>query len=116
VIDDPHERASAIVDAVIRMVCADASVFRALLANWKQSALMVDHDPTGELVACLREAQRDGLISAGTDPRQHAQLISAGLIGIVHQWGAGLIGDRALHGRGRYLVDVVFGSSRSDGC
>jgi AcrR family transcriptional regulator len=112
VIEDPQERARAIVDAVITMVCADAPVFRALLANWEQSARVISHDPTSELEACLAAAASRGSIIGGTDLRRRAELISAGLIGLVHQWGAGLLRDRALHTRGRDLVDFAFDAAR----
>jgi AcrR family transcriptional regulator len=112
VIEDPQERARAIVDAVISMICADASVFRALLANWEQSARVIDHDPTSEIEACLVAAAGQGSIIGGSDLRRRAELISAGLIGLVHQWGAGLLRDRALHARGRDLVDFAFDAAR----
>jgi AcrR family transcriptional regulator len=112
-IDDPQERARAVVRAVIDMVCADGPVFRALLANWSDSARMVAHDPTGELLRCLKEAARDGAISSARNLRRRADLISAGLIGIVHQWGAGLISDVEARSRGRDLVDFAFAAARA---
>jgi AcrR family transcriptional regulator len=112
-IDDPQVRARSIVDAVVGMVCADAPVFRALLANWKQSARLIDHDPTGELLACLQEAADRSGIAPTFDLRRLAELISAGVIGILHQWSAGLMSDRALRTRGRDLVDVAFAAASS---
>jgi AcrR family transcriptional regulator len=107
-IADPHDRARAIVDAVVTMVCSDAPIFRALLAHWTQSVRLADHDPTGELMACLRGASEGNSPASRYDTRRLAELISAGMIGLIHQWGAGLMTDRALHARGRDLVDVVF--------
>jgi AcrR family transcriptional regulator len=114
-IADPQARARRIVGAVIAMMCEDAPVFRALLVNWKLSAQLVDNDPTRELLACLRDAQRSGVIRRGVNLRRSAELISAGLIGIAHQWGAGLIDDAALRARGRALVDMAFAAARADG-
>jgi AcrR family transcriptional regulator len=110
---DPQVRAQRIVGAVISMMCADAPVFRALLVNWRLSAQLVDNDPTRELLVCLREAERSGAIRQGVNLRRSAELISAGLIGIAHQWGAGLIGDDALRRRGRDLVDMAFAAARA---
>lgn len=103
---DPQVRARAIIGAVITMICADAPVFRALLANWIDSARLVDHDPTGELLACLEQVATNQPTAYA--PKRLAELISAGLIGLVHQWGAGLMSDRALAARGRDVVDIAF--------
>jgi AcrR family transcriptional regulator len=106
VVEEPQERARAIVDAVLGMVCDDAPVFRALLANWKQSARVIHHDPTDALAGCLAACE-------GLDARRTAQLVSAGLIGLVHQWSAALITDAEAHQRGRALVDLAFLAGRA---
>jgi AcrR family transcriptional regulator len=110
-IDDPQQRARSIVAAVISMVCDDAPVFRALLANWKDSARLIDHDPTGELLACLREASDRNGMAPRYDMRRLAELISAGMIGLMHQWAAGLMSNRALRARGSDLVDIAFAAA-----
>lgn len=110
-IEDPQERARTIVGSVIGMVTADGEVFRAILANWSQSAQMVAHDPTRALLECFRDAASSGAIVGGRDLRRRAELVSAGLIGIVHQWGAGLISDREARSRGRDLVNFAFAAA-----
>jgi AcrR family transcriptional regulator len=105
---DPRDDARAIVDAVITMVCSDAPVFRALLSDWSHSAQVIHHDPTAQLTVCFERVAADEDRSAGLPPRRFAELVSSGLIGILHQWAAGLIGDRAARARARDLVDVIF--------
>jgi AcrR family transcriptional regulator len=109
---DPHARARAIMAEVARVVCADAAVFRALIVGWNETGQAMAHDPTSELTDCLRSAAREGLILADVDFHRLAQLLSAGLIGTVHQWAAGVISDRALRTRLRDLVDVTFAAAR----
>jgi AcrR family transcriptional regulator len=98
---DPRARGTAVVGAVIDMVCHDAPVFRHLLARWAQSALFIDHDPTVQLTACFAQA-------GDSRPRRTAELVAAGLIGILHQWAAELISDDGARERGRDLVALSF--------
>jgi AcrR family transcriptional regulator len=111
--EDPHTRARAIMAELARLVCADAPVFRALIVGWNETGQAMAHDPTGELAACLAAAARDGLIMPDLNIQRLAELMSAGLIGTVHQWAAGLISDRALSHRLQDLVDVTFAAARS---
>jgi AcrR family transcriptional regulator len=97
----PQARGTAIVRAVIDMVCADAPVFRHLLAHWAQSALFIDHDPTAALTDCFAQV-------GDPQPRRTAELVGAGLIGILHQWAAELISDDGARERGRDLVSLAF--------
>jgi AcrR family transcriptional regulator len=103
-IADPRVRGTAIVQSVIDMVCDDAPVFRHLLAHWAQSALFIDHDPTAALTDCFLQV-RD------PRPRRTAELVGAGLIGILHQWAAELISDDGARERGRDLVSLAFHGS-----
>lgn len=100
-IADPQTRGTAIVGAVIDMVCADAPVFRHLLGHWAQSALFIDHDPTVALTDCFVQA-------GAPRPRRTAELVGAGLIGILHQWAAELISDDGARERGRDLISLAF--------
>jgi AcrR family transcriptional regulator len=100
-IAEPQARGTAIVRAIIDMVCGDAPVFRYLLAHWAQSALFIDHDPTAALTDCFTQV-------GDPHPRRTAELVGAGLIGILHQWAAGLISDRGARERGRDLVSLAF--------
>lgn len=112
---DPHERARQVVDAVMQVICADAPVFRALLAGWSQTGRVLEREPTDELVACLEAATAEGSIAPGIDLRRLAELTSAGLIGTVHQWAAALITDHGLRTRARDLVDIAFAAARPPG-
>ncbi len=102
-IPDAQARGAAIVRAVIDMVCSDAAVFRHLLAHWAQSALFIDHDPTAALTDCFE-------LFGDPHPRRTAELVGAGLIGILHQWAAELISDDGARERGRDLVSMAFRS------
>lgn len=108
--EDPLQRALDIVDAVVRVLRSDAALFRVLLAGWSTGGRLLLHDPTPQLIACLRA---DPLVSEGVDVRTHGEVIAAGLIGVIHQWTAGLIGDRTLASRTRSLVRIAFAAARS---
>lgn len=110
--DDPQERARRIVDAVVRVLRADAPVFRALLAGWSHSGRVLEHDPTDALVACLQEAADAGQIRRDVNLRLHGEVIAAGLVGTIHQWTAGLLSDRAFAARARAVVDIAFAAAR----
>jgi len=100
---DAQARGAAIVRAIIDMVCGDAAVFRHLLAHWAQSALFIDHDPTAALTDCFE-------LFGDPHPRRTAELVGAGLVGILHQWAAELISDDGARQRGRDLVSLAFRS------
>jgi len=105
---DPHERARRIVDAATKALCADSDVFRVLLAGWGHGGRLLRHDPTPALIECLAEAELSGDLT----PRRYGEIISAGLIGTIQQWTAGLLSDRAFRARARDVVDVVFAAAR----
>lgn len=109
---DPQERARRIVDAVVRILCADAAVFRALLSGWSHGGSVLNRDPTDALIGCLREAADAGQIRSGVNLRRHGEVMAAGLLGTIHQWTAGLLGDRAFRTRARAVVDVAFAAAR----
>ncbi len=110
--DDPRERARKIVDAVVRVLSADAGVFRALLAGWSHSGRVLEHDPTVALIGCLEEAAAAGEIRSDVNLRRHGEVLAAGLVGTIHQWTSGLLSDRAFHTRARAVVDTVFAAAR----
>jgi AcrR family transcriptional regulator len=111
--DDPQERARRIVDAVVRVLRSDAAVFRALLSGWSNSGHVLAHDPTNALIQCLQDAADAGRIRPDVDLRRHGEVMSAGLIGTIQQWTAGLLGDRAFGTRARAVVDVVFAAAQA---
>jgi AcrR family transcriptional regulator len=113
--DDPHQRARAIVDSITRSLCADPLVFRALFSGWAQSGrALAARDPTNALVACLEDAADRGMIPPHLNHRRLGELVSSGLIGIMHQWAAGLMSDHGLRTRGRDLVDVAFAAAGAE--
>ncbi|WP_142281216.1 TetR/AcrR family transcriptional regulator [Mycobacterium palustre] len=113
-IKDPRERARKIVDEVMRIISTEAPVWRALISEWRDSGRVLEREPSKALVECLQQAAEDGAISAGVDVRRLGAMIFSGLVGIVHQWAAGLIGDRAMRRRARDLVDIAFAAGRPD--
>jgi AcrR family transcriptional regulator len=106
--DDPHARATQIVDAVVSTLCADPRVFRALLSRWSVTGRVLEHDPTDGLVACFQEAADRGILREGVSARRYGELIATGLLGTIHLWTAGLLNDRGLRDRAQEMVDVVF--------
>lgn len=109
---DPHQRALRIVDEVVRVLRSDAAVFRALLSGWAESGKLLAHDPSDELTRCLeagyRQAQERGHARADVEVRRIGEVLAAGLVGTIHQWTAGLIGDRRFRSRAHAVVDVAF--------
>jgi len=113
-VTDPQQRARKIVDEVMRIISAEAPVWRALISGWRDSGRMLEREPSKALIACLKQATEEGRIAAGVDVRRLGAMIFSGLVGIVHQWAAGLIGDRAMRRRARDLVDIAFAAGRPD--
>jgi AcrR family transcriptional regulator len=111
---DPHQRARKIVDEVVRIISAEAPVWRALISGWRDSGRVLEREPSRALVACLQQAAEEGRIADGVDVRRLGAMIFSGLVGIVHQWAAGLIGERAMRRRARDLVDIAFAAGRPD--
>ena len=111
--DDPQERARRIVDAVVRILRSDAAVFRALLSGWSKGGHVLAQDPTNALIQCLQDAADAGHIRAEVNLRRYGEVMSAGLIGTIQQWTAGLLGDRAFGTRARAVVDVVFAAAKA---
>ncbi|MVU80768.1 hypothetical protein GPX89_26385 [Nocardia sp. ET3-3] len=109
---EPQERAHRIVDAVVRILCADGRVFRALLSGWSMSGRVLDHDPTHALIGCLEDAVEAGFIGPEVNVRRYGDVIAAGLIGAIHQWLAGLLSDDAFRIRAMAVVDTVFAAAR----
>jgi AcrR family transcriptional regulator len=109
--DDPRERAHTIVESVVGVLRSDPTVFRALLSTW-QSAQVFTHDPTNALIQCLRDAAASGHIDPEADIRRHGEVMTAGLLGTVHQWTAGVCSDRSFMTRAKAVVDVVFDAAR----
>ena len=109
---DAQDRALKIVDAYVRLLVADAPVFTALLAGWGGGGRVLPHDPTDALIECLRDAARAGEISTEVNVKRHGEVIAAGLLGTIHQWTAGLLGDRAFAIRARAVVEIVFAAAR----
>ncbi len=108
---DPRRRADAIVAEAVRVLCADAAVFRGLLATWRGDALR-RHDPTGRLIECFAEARAAGTVGQ-IDPRTYGEVVATGLLGAINQWALGLLTDRAFRARSRAIVDLAFAAAES---
>ncbi|TGD85957.1 TetR/AcrR family transcriptional regulator [Mycolicibacterium sp. CH28] len=111
-VEDPRERAHAIVEEVVCVLRSDPDVFRQLLAGWSQSGLVLQHDPTVALIDCLHQAVKEGTLKPDVNARKYGEVLAAGLIGTIHQWTAGLLNDRAFGTRAHAVVDVVFDAAR----
>jgi AcrR family transcriptional regulator len=104
---EPQERARRIVAASVDVCCADARVYRHVLAHWSSSARLLRREPTPGLVDCLRDAGAGGAIA----PEDLAEVVSTACTGALHQWAGGLIGERRLRARCRLAVDVAFAAA-----
>ncbi|MCZ4586301.1 MULTISPECIES: TetR/AcrR family transcriptional regulator [Rhodococcus] len=114
-IRDPQNRARAIVERVTQAVVDDAPVFKALISSWGDSGRVIQREPSHALLNCLEQAVDEHQIAAGIDLRRLAATIFSGLVGLVHQWAAGLLDDQDLVSRAGDLVDVAFTAGRP-GC
>ena len=109
---DPQAHARDAVDQMIRRLIADAPVCRALIGGWSESASKMQHSPIHVVLESLRVAERTGAIAADTDVKRLAAHVGDAIAGALHQWGAGLIGNRALRARCRDAVDIAFAAGR----
>jgi len=110
-VGSPLERAHAIVDALIEEVLTDPAVFRAVFAHWAESARTIHANPTDALLRTLQAGVNDGTLSADAPLPRIADAVASGLIGVLHQWAAGLIGGKALRNRGRDLFEFAFAAA-----
>jgi AcrR family transcriptional regulator len=110
---EPQERAQAIVGETVRVLCADAAVFRGLLSTWRGDALRT-HDPTPLLIDCFAEARTAGTVGA-IDARTYGEVVATGLLGAISQWTAGLLSNRGLRTRTKAIVDVAFVAATAEG-
>ena len=114
-VKDPHQRARKIAEELIRAIISEAPVWRALISSWQGSGRVLEREPTGALVECLKQARDEGHIAPHVDLRRLGAMIFSGFVGIAHQWAAGVISDRAMRRRARDLVDIAFAAGRPDG-
>lgn len=114
-LQDPFERAHKIVDEVMRIISAEAPVFKALIADWEGSGRVIEREPTQALNDCLQQAADQGRIAEGIEVRRLSAMIVSGLVGIVHQWAAALMSDRMMRRHASDLVDIAFAAGRPDG-
>jgi AcrR family transcriptional regulator len=112
---DPHSRARQIAGATVDIICADADVYRHVLAHWAQSGGLLQLDPTPHLTACLRAAGDQGVLRADLELTKLGEMIATACTGAAHQWSAGLVGDRALRARCDVAVDIAFAAAARPG-
>lgn len=108
---DPRRRAEAIVGEAVRVLCADAVVFKGLLATWRGDALR-RHDPTPLLIECFAEARATGTVGE-VDPRTYGEVLATGLLGAINQWASGLLTDQTLRARSQAILDVAFAAAEA---
>jgi AcrR family transcriptional regulator len=108
---DPHSHARAIAATTVDIVCADADVYRHVLANWSSSGRLLRRDPSRQLVACLQTAADAGTLRDDLDLKALGEAISTACTGAAHQWAAQLIDDRALRRRCQTAVDLAFAAA-----
>lgn len=113
-VPDPRERLLRIVEEVVRIISAEAPVWRALISGWKDSGRVLEREPSKAIIAALQQAAQEGQLAPGADAHKLGAMIFSGLVGIVHQWAAGLLSDRAMQRRARDLVDIAFDAGRPD--
>jgi AcrR family transcriptional regulator len=113
--DDPHQRAVLIAEGVTGVLIAEPHVFRAVLRSWTAGARVVLGDPMRVLVDCFAEAVQRGSVVPDLDVRAAAELLSAALLGVAHEWAAEAITDTTLTARARDMVDIVFAAARPAG-
>jgi AcrR family transcriptional regulator len=111
---EPHARARLITSTTLDVMLADAAVHRHVLAHWSQSGRLLRNDPTRELLACLEDARDAGDVRPDIDLRVLVDTVSAACLGALHQWAAGLIGERRLRQRCATAVDVAFAAGATD--
>jgi AcrR family transcriptional regulator len=112
---DPQMHARKVVDDLMRKLIADAAVLRALIEGWSQSARLMHRNPAHIVGESLWVAERTGAIAPGTNIKRLAAHVGTAINGALHQWAAGMIGDRALRARCRDAVDVAFAAARPPG-
>lgn len=88
---DPHSEARAIAATTVDIICADADVYRHVLANWNSSGQLLRRDPTRQLVDCLQRAASTGTLRDDLDLKALGEAITTACTGAAHQWAAELI-------------------------
>lgn len=111
---DPHQSARLIVATTLDVLLADAAVYRHALAHWSESGKLLERDPTSELRDCLIAARDAGILAADLDLGALARIVATTCTGAMHQWAAGLIGERALRQRCVAAVDLVFAAGAAN--
>lgn len=108
---DPYAAARAIVAATVETICADADIYRHVLANWSASGRLLRRDPTRQLVACLRAGVDAGTLRDDLDLKALGEAISTACTGAAHQWAARMIDDRGLRRRCQTAVGLAFAAA-----
>jgi AcrR family transcriptional regulator len=112
---DPYEQAMAVADAITRVLLDERHVFRAVLRTWTSTARVMLADPTTALRACFAAAVRREVVVADLDTHAAAELLSAALLGVAHEWAADAISDDVMMTRARDMVSIAFAAGRPNG-
>jgi len=108
---DPRQRSETIIAEAVRVLCADAAVFKGLLTTWRGDALR-RHDPTPLLVECFADARAIGAVGE-IDPRTYGEIVATGLLGAIHQWTSGMLTDQGVAARSQAIVDIAFAAAEA---
>lgn len=108
----PRERTRRVVAEYMRAIVGDAAVNRLALAHWSESGRLLRRDGARDVAESLRAAQDAGVLAADADVDELAALLATGCTGALHQWAAGMIGDRAAYRRCEGFVELVFAAAR----
>ena len=109
---EPRERTRRVVAEHVRAIVGDPAVNRLALAEWSKSGRLLRRDGARDVAESLRAAQAAGILAADADVDELAALLATGCTGALHQWAAGMIGDRAAYRRCDGFVDLVFAAGR----
>lgn len=112
--DDPRDRARQIVTTTVDVFVEDADVYRLVLSKWSASGGLLEHDPTAELRACLRDGSATGALDTEIDVRALARHIGTACTGAMHQWVAGTLDERELRRACLAAVDITFAAVAAD--
>jgi AcrR family transcriptional regulator len=111
---EPLRRARRLIELTLDVILADPDVYKHVIRSWNESGLVLRRGPATPLIAAIEEAKQLGLLVAEAEARLLASSVATACVGAVHQWAAGLIGDRGLRARALFSLDLALAAVASD--